>query len=771
MGTRKVTWTYGPKGELQATRDPEGNVTRFRADAFGRIVERRGPMGDIRRTRYDLLGRPVEVIRADGARILNVRDAGGNVVEIRDADGGVARSVYGFCGRLLAFTDTLGNATRVEWGTEPKRLMAIRNAKGEEYRFAYDADGNRVSHRDFAGRETKLKYNAAGNAVSATNAMGEKITYLRDAASRLLGMELSDGTALAYEYDDSDYLLSASGPDGSLAFKRDKLGRTLREEGAGFWIEYAYDADGSPMRTATSLGMEIGYGLDARGYLSAIGIDGAPFLSMTRNAAGAETLRTLPGPFRLEQQVDPSGRLHRQQVFPGAPGSTVFGKPVIDREYAWKGMIVTGIRDQAWGTAAFVYDQKEQLIQATRTGIPTVDFAYDPVGNLVASNSLGSVEDAEIGRGDMLLRKGGTHYRYDAQGRLVGKSLAPDYPGGPAPAWEYAWDALDQLRSVTAPDGSRWEYGYDPLGRRIFKRGPEGETRFRWDRDVVIHEERADAPLTSWIFDIHTYKPLGARREGKLFPVLTDHIGTPREMLDAEGAIAWSADFGPWGDLREEKGGDFKCPIRFQGQWHDAESGLHYNRWRYYDPAMRRYITPDPIGLRGGINLYRYCPNPVNWIDPSGLDWNYVLVDGNNEPYYSGVSTQDPSQVESRHANNIGNDGQPRLDVKNGDRLIPITPIDKTSDNHDTARGLEQRVAMDAKEGGTVIGRQGDPGNNKNGGSVHGNNQNPVSPDADNAAERARLAQEFLDKEGKTVKELIEEGIKKKDEAEEACKG
>jgi hypothetical protein len=70
-----------------------------------------------------------------------------------------------------------------------------------------------------------------------------------------------------------------------------------------------------------------------------------------------------------------------------------------------------------------------------------------------------------------------------------------------------------------------------------------------------------------------------------------------------------------------------------------------------------------------------------------------------------------------------------------------------------------------------VIGRQGDPGNNKNGGSVHGNNQNPVSPDADNAAERARLAQEFLDKEGKTVKELIEEGIKKKDEAEEACKG
>lgn len=207
----------------------------------------------------------------------------------------------------------------------------------------------------------------------------------------------------------------------------------------------------------------------------------------------------------------------------------------------------------------------------------------------------------------------------------------------------------------------------------------------------MIHKEPEGGTAAAWIFDLHTYKPLGASLQGRLYPVITDHLGTPREMLDPDGKIVWSAIYGPWGDVQSETGGDFKCPVRFPGQWFDEESGLHYNRWRYYDPGMDRFISSDPIGLRGGLNAYRYCPNPINWIDPTGLDWNYVLVDGDDKPYYSGVSTQDPKQVEDRHADNIGNDGQPRFDPDNGDRLIPITPIDKTSDNHDTARGWSKR--------------------------------------------------------------------------------
>jgi RHS repeat-associated protein len=97
-----------------------------------------------------------------------------------------------------------------------------------------------------------------------------------------------------------------------------------------------------------------------------------------------------------------------------------------------------------------------------------------------------------------------------------------------------------------------------------------------------------------------------------------DQIGTPREMTDGEGKLVWSAHYRAWGEagILTEK---VRNPLRFQGQYYDHETGLHYNRHRYYDPESGRYISKDPIGLAGGLNLYAYAPNPVRWVDPRGL--------------------------------------------------------------------------------------------------------------------------------------------------------
>ncbi|KVP96186.1 hypothetical protein WL02_10175 [Burkholderia ubonensis] len=103
-----------------------------------------------------------------------------------------------------------------------------------------------------------------------------------------------------------------------------------------------------------------------------------------------------------------------------------------------------------------------------------------------------------------------------------------------------------------------------------------------------------------------------------------DHLGTPQELLDESGKVVWLGRYRAWGaektvwqaqPERHEAGN----PIRFQGQYHDDETGLHYNRHRYYDPNSGRFISKDPIGLAGGINVYRYAPNPVQWVDPLGL--------------------------------------------------------------------------------------------------------------------------------------------------------
>jgi RHS repeat-associated protein len=106
------------------------------------------------------------------------------------------------------------------------------------------------------------------------------------------------------------------------------------------------------------------------------------------------------------------------------------------------------------------------------------------------------------------------------------------------------------------------------------------------------------------------------------------------------GKMVWSATYDPWGNLLQEKHLDSKKPtsqsIRFQGQHFDEESGLHYNRFRYYDPRVGRYITQDPIGLFGGNNIYAYPTDPILWIDPSGLNGGKEGM----EPTINGIRQQ-----------------------------------------------------------------------------------------------------------------------------------
>ncbi|MFT4173775.1 MAG: RHS repeat-associated core domain-containing protein [Rhodocyclaceae bacterium] len=104
-----------------------------------------------------------------------------------------------------------------------------------------------------------------------------------------------------------------------------------------------------------------------------------------------------------------------------------------------------------------------------------------------------------------------------------------------------------------------------------------------------------------------------------------DHLGTPQELTDEHGQIAWSAHYKAWGQARQviseaARRAGLRNPLRFQGQYEDHETGLHYNRHRYYDPGSGRFVSRDPIGLAGGINAYGYAPNPLKWVDPLGLE-------------------------------------------------------------------------------------------------------------------------------------------------------
>lgn len=116
------------------------------------------------------------------------------------------------------------------------------------------------------------------------------------------------------------------------------------------------------------------------------------------------------------------------------------------------------------------------------------------------------------------------------------------------------------------------------------------------------------------------------RADAKLFYYHCDQIGTPQLLTDGDGDVVWEASYKAWGEAREVIARASKAagivprnPLRFQGQQVDAETGLHYNRYRYYDSRIARFISTDPIRILGGLNSYRYVPNSTVWVDPLGL--------------------------------------------------------------------------------------------------------------------------------------------------------
>ena len=156
-----------------------------------------------------------------------------------------------------------------------------------------------------------------------------------------------------------------------------------------------------------------------------------------------------------------------------------------------------------------------------------------------------------------------------------------------------------------------------------------------------------------------------------------DHLGTPIAMINTQGGTDWRAEFDPWGNQVDGSNPQrLYQPIRMQGQHYDEESGMHYNRYRYYDPALGRYISQDPIGLKGGMNLYNYPLNPVSKIDPQGLDVSEALGPFVNSPgMQSAVSDAMFSEPWYMNADtyeilNTGLNDMERLKLKDSDQFF-----------------------------------------------------------------------------------------------------
>jgi RHS repeat-associated protein len=166
------------------------------------------------------------------------------------------------------------------------------------------------------------------------------------------------------------------------------------------------------------------------------------------------------------------------------------------------------------------------------------------------------------------------------------------------------------------------------LGRRVSKSYRGKVTRWVWDGDKPLHEWNSlevgpgtDAvhDMVTWLFEEERYTPVGKIEGEQHYGILTDHLGTPLQMHDQHGQQVWATELNSYGQVRQREGEATACPFRYQGQYEDVETGLYYNRFRYYDPEVGQYVSQDPLRIGGGWALYGYVLDTSKWIDPFGL--------------------------------------------------------------------------------------------------------------------------------------------------------
>ena len=232
------------------------------------------------------------------------------------------------------------------------------------------------------------------------------------------------------------------------------------------------------------------------------------------------------------------------------------------------------------------------------------------------------------------------------------------------------------LSHVLRPDGFQVSFTYDALGRRLTKSFRGDTTKWVWDGNTPLHEwveetnlkqqseeaaanaaitggsealDKIKVSMTTWLFEPESFAPLAKQVNGKTFGIITDHLGTPLSMHDVEGRTIWSAELNCYGQIENLVGKAKDCPFRYPGQYEDVETGLYYNRFRYYSPEEGMYISQDPIGLEGGNpTLYGYVHDINAALDPLGLQIFYHATKSSNAA--ESISTEGINLTKGRHS-------------------------------------------------------------------------------------------------------------------------
>lgn len=565
---------------LGARRATRGRVF----DALNRRIQEVGAYGEVAKFGYDANNNPVAAIDADGGLHTTNFDALNRAVVTVDPQGGVVTKGLDATDRLRTFTDPGGLVTT----------------------YVYDGLGNQTSRTSPDTGLTQFSHDEAGNVIASTDARGITTTTTYDALNRPTQRTSGSGgsaVTTGYVYDQNAYgkgrVSSVSDAGSSVALAYDPLGRvTVRAETVGtHTLTTAYDYENGLLSTVTyPSGMVVSYKYDSAGRASELAIDGNPLIERVGYVPFGEMDGfTFSHGSVVERRHGLDGRIDRLTLAPGSLTTTA---------------------------TAYDYDALNRITRAQLPGNLDYRFEYDATGNRqsMSLNSTTTEYDyvPNTHRLDETTGAGATVYGYDAAGNTTTRGSDT-----------LTYDARGRL--VGHGGGAAVSYVVNPVGVRVAKQTAGGSTYFAYDSDgVLLGEYSGDSREYVYLNGLLVGAVAHDSKGSKYYAIYSDHLGTPRSVERIEDAsLVWrwpitGAVFGEDNTMEiwepGSGGSPFTLNLRFPGQYFDAESGLHYNYFRDYDPSLGRYAQSDPIGLQGGPSTYGYVgQDPLSFVDPSGL--------------------------------------------------------------------------------------------------------------------------------------------------------
>lgn len=684
---KQTEYRYYPTGRLKKIIPPggEGILTCHYTDAglLETIVDQTGDYikygYDTQANRTDLwhydsddtMRRHIELRYDDDNRLHKIvypdqtfeqfdRDGNGNIIAYTDAKNNRTEYAYDNLNRVKTRTQPGGVVTSYSFDAHDNP-DTVTDPENNVTDYDYDDFGRlrKVTSTDTG--VTACAYDEADNMKTKTDANGVTVNYSHDASDRLTDIEFPDSSQnIGFVYDEASAvygkgrLTSVNDPTGSYSYKYDAFGRVTQmtrvTDNLTYITRYQYNDRGNPEKLTYPADTEVIYQRYDNERVSGVLLDSE---ILTKDVTYM--------PFGPEEDF-------------------IFGDDTlaVNRTYYDNYYRVESIDA---GILNYVYTYFADGNVKTIDGIP-------PPG------SSGSATEYSYPNGNRLDHTTGyqaANYTHDNNGNITSDGV-----------FTFVYNQNNRLSEVKIGAATIAKYSYDGFGRRVKKEiVASGEiTHYHYDqKSNLLAETKCDGtPLRDYIYQngnliaIKIYGDLAG-----VYYVISDQLGTPQQIVNTSGAIVWKAAYLPFGQAQVTVE-TITCNIRFKGQYFDEETGQHYNINRYYNPMTGRYLTPDPIGLEGGINLWAYVlNNPVNWVDPIGLAVLWFDTSKNTLYVYpdSGSGYEMPATTGNAESNPLPN-GMWDIDSKNltdpgfikdilrntrgdwGDWRVPLMPLFKT---------------------------------------------------------------------------------------------